>query len=149
MITGSVIQAFLLELGVSGANVSLYTAATQIVQVVVMLLASGLMDKVRKPLKLYAVATFLQIFMHVVLITLCNIKMPVNVAFIMIFASSMLSFVFYGIHSILSYKIPYYIMDMNDYGKIMGKSGVTLGICGFVFSPLTFYYHLACVVDFS
>jgi len=136
MISGSVIQAFLLELGISAASVSFYTAATQIVQVIVMLLASGLMDKAKKPLKLYVFATFFQIFIHMVLLLTCNVKLSVNTAFVLIFVSSIFSFLFYGIHSILSYKIPYYIMDMNDYGKIMGKSGVTLGICGSLFSAL-------------
>lgn len=135
LINGSVIQTFLMEYGVSGKSVSLYVSLMQIIQVLMMIAVSGIIEKIRNVIKSYSWIAFAKVILLITLMffSLMNF-IKVYVAFISIFAVSIITHVFFGITNVLCYKLPYHIMDINDYGKVTNITGIMIGIGGSLFS---------------
>lgn len=48
-----------------------------------------------------------------------------------------------GIHNVLVYKVPYYIMDMSYYGKYVSISGALIGIVAVAFSAISYWVQSA------
>ena len=87
MITGSVIQGFLLESGVSESIVTAYLSVVQIIQVSVMLIFSMLIDRIRNILRAYAWSSAIQISVFSSLIFLCLFQnVPITTKYLLVFA---------------------------------------------------------------
>lgn len=140
-LSGSVLQAFLLELGLSAEMVSVYISVTQIVQVAVMLSLGGWIERAKNIIFLCAATMGTQMLMFLLLlffsffpqgsdlfktILVYGIGIPVNVAI--------------GVYGIVSYKFPYRVIDMRKYGTITGISGALGGAAGIVLSALMTYF---------
>lgn len=151
--TGSIIQGFLLKSGISEKNVAFFVSAMLVVQMAAMILTSGAIENLKKIIK---VSAFLSLFQLPLLGLLAyfsfdgavtnapSVTIPFlgsfSSAYIAIFAVATLAAVFYGIYGVLSYKLPYKIMDIKEYGRILGISGVFLGLCSTVFSYIISYF---------
>ncbi len=137
----SVLQAFLLELGLSAETVSVYISVTQIVQMGIMLSLGGWIERVKNVILLCAAVMGAQVLMILLLLffsffpqgsdwykimLVYGVGIPVNVAI--------------GIYGIVSYKFPYRVIDMRKYGTITGISGAAGGIVGILFSALMTYF---------
>lgn len=141
LINGSVIQTFLMEYGVSGDNVAMYVSVLQIVQVLVMLGVSGFVENLKNIIKVSAWLTFAKVILLLALIFFSIMNgMNVNVAFYTIFAVSILTHICFGFTNVLAYKLPYHIIDINDYGKVTSISGVMIGIGGSLFSAMIMHF---------
>ncbi len=139
--SGSVLQAFLLELGLSAETVSVYISVTQIVQVAVMLSFGGWIERAKNIILLYATVMGAQVLMILLLlffsffpqgsdlfqtILVYGVGIPVNVAI--------------GVYGIVAYKFPYRVIDMRRYGTISGISGALGGIAGILLSATMTYF---------
>ncbi len=137
----SVLQAFLLELGLSTEKVSVYISVTQIVQVAVMLSFGRWIEQAKNIILLYAAVMGAQILMILLLlffsffpqgselyktILVYGVGIPVNVAI--------------GVYGIVAYKFPYRVIDMRRYGTISGISGALGGIAGILLSAVMTYF---------
>ena len=71
-----------------------------------------------------------------------------DVIYFAVFASGTLAALFYGLHGVLSYKLPYKIMDIKEYGRILGLSGVFLGLFSTLFSFIMSYFTGSKSYDF-
>ena len=141
MIAGSVIQAFLLENGVDAALVASYMSVVQIVQVTVMLVVSLLIDRVKNVVRLCAYSQVFQLFLFLSLIALCIISgVDVTLKFIIVFATGIITNVIQAVYNIVSYKMPYHVVDMTNYAALTGKIGVVTGIVGISVSALMSYF---------
>jgi predicted MFS family arabinose efflux permease len=135
LITGSVIQNFLLENGGTENSVSLYVSLLQVLQVIVMLMFSKKMENLKHFFRVMFLVYFMQTFLFVTMIYMSiRHNGPADRRFIILFSVSMFVGVFQSIRDVLSYKMPYYIMDMKDYGRVSGMSGVLMGVFGVAFS---------------
>ncbi len=127
--SGSVIQTYMLECGISENKVSLYVSALQIIQTVAMLLVSKATENIKDIRKAVAVSFSGYIPFFGAMIYLCgNFRIVPETRYIIIFSVSIILSLLMGIYNIVSYKLPHIIMDMKDYGKVLGQSGVVAGL---------------------
>ena len=141
LITGSVIQSFLLECGCSEYSVSIYVSVMQAVQVIAMLLLAKKVENIKNMFGTYASTYFVQIMLFFVMIYLSiHHTAPVEQKYLYIFIISLIVSLFQGINAVLGYKLPYYIIDMKRFGTISGISGVVIGIGGVLFSGALSYF---------
>ena len=137
LLTGTVIQAFLLNLGNSESSVSFFFSALQIVQVVIMLFGSGYIERTKNVTTSLLKLSALHICLPITLIFLCIFKKSEpHIAFIIIFAVGILENIFRAITTILDYKLPYHVFDMSQYGKTTGVACTVYGIFGAGLSAL-------------
>ena len=129
--TGSVIQGFMLEGGISEKYVSFYVSAMQMVQVIVMLLMSGRVEKTKNTIKATSLSMIFQLFLPLALL-IFSISENNNpaIVFSVIFLLGAVANVSQGIYNVLAYKLPYHIFDIKDYGKVLGTSGIFVFIIG-------------------
>ncbi len=126
--SGSVFQSFMLESGIGENEVSVYVSVIQIAQMATMLLLSKAADAVKDVRKTIALTllTFLPFFLTV--FGLCYMQdMAVDVKYRILFGVSFVLNLVLGFYVVLSYKLPHHVMDIRDYGKITGVSGVISG----------------------
>lgn len=136
LMSGSVLQSFLLEKGVAGKSVSFLMAVMSAMQVVTLLGISGFVEKSRNIVKKYAYAIFAQIIFLLGLAVFCFDEAHSAEVFPVICVLGIVISIFQGIYTVLAYKVPYYILDIKDYGYINGIAGVVSGITGAAFSIL-------------
>ncbi len=141
LISGSVIQAFLLENGISETKVALYLSVIQIVQVGCMLALSVVIDRVKKVLGICAVTTIFQLVVYAVLIFLCIFKnISIDIKYTLIFLASIVSNVFQSIYNIISYKMPYHAIKLSRFGFLTGILGIFTGVvCSTVTAVMTYF----------
>lgn len=137
----SVLQAFLLELGLSAETVSVYISATQIIQVAVMLSLGSLIERAKNIILLCATVMGSQVLMVFLLLFFSFVPQGSNLTqIILIYAVGIPVNVAIGIYGIVSYKFPYRVIDMRKYGTITGISGAAGGIVGILVSALMTYF---------
>lgn len=105
-----------------------------------MIITSGAVESMKK---MIFVSAFLPLFHIPLLAALVYFSSPgqnADTVYYVTFAASAFAAVFYGIHGVLSYKLPYKIMDIKEYGRILGISGIFLGLFSTVFSFIISYF---------
>lgn len=135
--TGAVIQTYMLECGISDSSVSFYVSALQVIQTVMMLLVSKVTENIKNIRLAVALSFSAYIPFFATMMILCgNYGIVSETKYIIIFAVSIILNLFLGLYNIVAYKLPHVIMDMKDYGKVMGQSGVIAGISCMIFSSV-------------
>lgn len=164
LISGAILQAFMLESGIPTEKVSAFVSVMQIVQVTIMVGTAKLIENVKNTPKAASKSYLLILLLPVLLFVLCfTTDISADIKFYLIFGIGTASNIGMAIYNILSYKIPYSIMDMGKYGMITGVSGVVSGVVGILFSAvfsfvierleyffaMKFFYLLAILFTFS
>lgn len=139
--SGALLQTFLLEKGLSEDVVGYYFAAVQFLQIIIMLFFSPLMDRVRNVIRTTALIHLLDLPFFALLFAICflsggNFLIPV-------FACGLVCNIAIGLYNILSYKLPYHVIDMKDYGHITGVSSVLGGVFTLLLSLLLTFLQQA------
>lgn len=141
LITNSIIQGFLLENGMNEKNVLLYLSTVQAVQVGVMFLFSLVVDKLKKIMQLYAFTVLFQITMLISLIIFCLFPdLPQSAKTALVFTAGILTNADQAMLNILTFKAPYYYLDMDKIGNTMGYSGALCGLSGAIFSGVLIFF---------
>lgn len=141
LISGSILQSFLMESGVSERSVTLYVSVMQVLQMLAMVAFSGKIENVKSIIKTTALLYLGFIPILVVLSYFCNFgKGNAAALIISVFIAGGFVSIFQGIRGVLGYKLPYRIIDITQYGRITGISGVFIGISCAVFSAVISYY---------
>lgn len=141
VVTGSMLQTFLLEFGVSEQNVSNLVAMLQIVQGGSMLLCSSLVERIKNVIAACAIGV-LGLFPLLFVMLFLGISGSTNITAIytVICVAGCITNVALGVYNVIIYKLPYHIMAMENYGRITANSGVICGILGIaVSSAMTFF----------
>lgn len=130
---GTIIQAFLLKIGLTEEQLYLYNSITYGTQVAVMFAMTFISDKIKNVKIVMSITALSFVFLFIVLIVGAILKEVGIVYIILLFAVSIICYIGYGMHSIMSYVFPYKVLDMSDYGKITGivgglGGGVTFGV---------------------
>ena len=122
------LQTFLLECGFSEENTGVFFSVTKILQVLSILLLSHAAERVRRVGRTTAL-----LFLGALPLTFFLFATGISPALlsgggtVLLYATSGIFCVAIGAYSILSYKLPYTIMDMRDYGRITGLSSAIGG----------------------
>ena len=151
---GTIIQAFLLKIGLTEEQLYLYNSIMYGVQVAVMFAMTFISDKIRNVKAVMALTSSAFVVLFVILIVGAMLK-EVGAGFVvLLFAVSIICYIGYGMNSIMSYVFPYKVLDMKDYGKISGivgglGGGVTFGV-SIIHSLIIsrFDYSVASIVFF-
>ena len=134
---GSILQTVLLETGLSEDRTNQFFAIMQFVQVGTIILSASYADKVKNLIKTYAHCHWLTIPLILSLILLCTFRLTIRPAvYVGLLATGIFFNIAVGLANIFSYKVPYLIMDMNQYGKVIARSGVLIGVFCFLASTL-------------
>ena len=137
MISGTVLQTFLLECKISAEALSFYTSFMQVVQMVIMILCSKKLEHLKNIIFTTAVMQMMQITILLILLLFCfTNNISVNTKFYSIFFVGILVNIGQGVYNVICYKLPYHIMDMKRYGIVMGVSGTITGVIGILFSAI-------------
>ncbi len=141
MIAGSVIQAFLLENGLSDRVVTLYLSVVQMVQVSVILIVSLIIDRIRNVLRAFAISTVLQMVMFLSLIPLCLFhSIPLTGKYLLVFSAGIITNIVQAFYNSLTYKAPYHVIDMEQFSTVSGLVGVISGaLCILVSAAMSFF----------
>lgn len=136
-VTGGMIQAFMLESGISGSNVSVYMAVIQIVQAAAMLLLGPVLEKRRDIIKLNADASFLQLPLCVCVLVICFFPgISTGLKYGLLMLSSIIAYIALAVIGILEYKLPYVIINMENYGRVILIAGFCIGFTSMASSSL-------------
>lgn len=141
LMSGSLLQTFLLESGISEKQTSIYVSVLQIVQMLTMLLASKTVENIKNIVRSIFVSIICQLPIFAVMFLFCiENNISVGNKYVIMLVVSIIINIFQGIHSILFYKLPYHIIDIEDYGKLIGDCGVFSGIASLAFSGVLNYF---------
>ena len=131
LITNSIIQGFMLENGIPEATVMLYLSVIQGTQVCVMFCFSLIVDKIKNIMRLYSASILLQLIMFIALVVFCLVtNVPTAIKTAILFTAGVLTNIDQAILNVLTYKAPYYYIDMNRIGNIQGFVGFLCGLTG-------------------
>ena len=135
VISGGVLQTFMLEYGMGERNVSLAVAVYQVSEAVSMLLFSGRLEREKRILKAYVrlLLLLLPMIVCMLVVSLTGGKEPEK-AFIAMLITGAITYGGVGVTGALAYKIPYLLIDMKEYGRVIGMQGTISGCTCMVLS---------------
>ena len=133
--TGAIMQTFLIQVGFSAEQVYLLNSVMQVMQVAMMLVLTFLSGKIKRVKTVTSISNLsLSLLTVVFLMGAINPELIKRGYVIVVFIVSGISYVGVGLYTILSYCLPYYIIDMKDYGKMTGISTAIAGGASFLMS---------------
>ena len=116
--TGVVMQTFLLEAEFSAEQVYVLNSLMQVMQVAMMLVLTFLSGKIKRVKTVTSISCLsLSVLTAVFLMGAINPELIKHGYVIAVFVVAGVSYVGVGLYTILSYCLPYYIIDMKDYEK--------------------------------
>lgn len=133
--TGAIMQTFLLQVGFSADKVYILNSLMQIMQVAMMLVLTFLSGKIKRVKLVTSISCLsLSLLTGVFLMGAINPELIKHGYVIAVFIVAGVSYVGVGLYTILSYCLPYYTIDMKDYGKMTGISVAIAGGVSFLVS---------------
>lgn len=134
--SGTIMQAFLIELGAGQSDVYLYETSIQVIQFCVMALSVFFVDKIKSTKRIIANAIFMLTLLIGTLLLACIFSSKGRGFFLPILIVGMVVYTFISLKNTLGYRFPYEIIDMKDYGRMQGVSGILVGTVTFLVSTL-------------
>ncbi|MBE7021709.1 MAG: MFS transporter [Ruminococcaceae bacterium] len=136
-INGTILQGFMLESGITEERVQTFVSVMQIIQCAATVLLSRKLERVNHLIKTSAFNYFLHLPMLMALGTFCLLpELDAAYKLMILFIFGAVSNVAIGISNTLTYKMPYHIIDMRYYGRLVSNAGIMAGISGILFSSL-------------
>ena len=133
--TGAIMQTFLMQAGFSAEQVYVLNSLMQLMQVAMMLVLTFLAEKIKRVKLVTSISCLsLSALTAVFLIGAINPELIKNGYVIAVFIVAGISYVGVGLYNILAYCLPYYTIDMKDYGKMTGISAAIAGGASFLVS---------------
>lgn len=143
---GAIVQTFLLLIGFSESEVYLYSTLVQLAQVVMMFVMIFVTDRIEKKRLVCAIANFLIIIPVAIFILGAANPMIVSKWYIiLLFVTSIATHGGIGMYMVMTYCLPYKLIDIADYGKFTGLAGALGGCITFGLSSL----HTVMVSNFD
>lgn len=128
-VSGGLIQSFMLEGGITSSQVSVYTAVIQIVQAAAMLILGPVLERKKEIIKINADANYLLLPLCVGMLIVSVVPgMSVGIKYAIILSTSIIAYISYSIIGIIEYKLPYLIIDMENYGHVLLTAGFCIGL---------------------
>ena len=136
-LNGAIAQTFLLTVGLSESDVYTYSSIIQFSQVAVMVFMVFLSGRLRHEKTLAAISSLSMLAPICILMIAAINPAVVSGTFVgILFVVTMIVFGGMGMHNVLTYCLPYKLIDMADYGKLTGIGGAVSGAVTFLVSSL-------------
>ena len=133
--SGAIMQTFLIAIGFSAEDVYILNSMMQAAQVLMMLVMTFLSSKIKRVKSVISISYLSLIVLAIVfLLGAINPGIMGNAYVIAVFVAAGVSFIGVGLYTILSYCLPYYTINMKDYGKMTAISVAISGGVSFVVS---------------
>ena len=133
--TGTIMQTFLIQAGFLAEQVYILNSLMQIMQVAMMLVLTFLSGKINRVKTVSSISSIsLSLLTVVFLMGAINPELIKHGYVIAVFIVAGVSYVGVGLYTILAYCLPYYTIDMKDYGKVTGISTSIAGGVSFLAS---------------
>jgi len=133
--TGAIMQTFLIQAGFLAEQIYILNSLMQIMQVAMMLILTFLSGKIKRVKTVTSISYLsLSLLTVVFLLGAINPELIKRGYVIAVFIVAGISYVGVGLYTILSYCLPYYTIDMKDYGKMVGVSTAIAGGVSFLMS---------------
>ena len=151
---GAIVQTFLLLIGFDEGRVYFYSSLTQAAQVVMMLLMVFLADRIERKRLLSALSNFLMIIpIGIFAWGAASPEIMSEWYVAVLFTVSVITHGGIGMYSVMTYCLPYKLIDISEYGKFTGISGALGGSITFALSSLhtllvSNFDYLECTVWF-
>ncbi len=150
--TGALMQTFLKVIGFEAQLIYIFSTVTQASNVITIMVCSRWADKgniIKRSAYTFIPTGVLFLFY----IPFCIVKSASLNAYVLILLVGVFQSATIGLSTVCEYKIPYYIYDSNDYGRISGVTGfissvVTLGVSAYI-STLVSYYEYEKVMKYA
>ncbi len=143
---GAIVQTFLLLIGFDEGEVYLYSSLAQAAQVVVMLLMVFLADGIEHKRLLCSLSNFLMVIpIGIFAWGAATPEVMSNWYVVALFVASVVTHGGVGMYSVMTYCLPYRLIDIAEYGKFTGISGALGGSITFALSSL----HTVLVSNFD
>lgn len=153
--SGAFLQSFLLSFGVSAAKVGFVTSAYSLTQIISMVFCAFVSDKIKNIKRVFSFCALPQIFFYIAMALLCIVKKPdADIVFLVTIITLFILGIFLGVMNILVYKLPYLVMNMNNYGRFLSITGIVVGVFGVIVSAAgkffikNFDYYTVMLISF-
>ena len=143
--TGALMQTFLSLVGFSEDEVYIHSTVVQLVNVLTILLASGIGDR-GNPVRRSALSHIPMAAMFLFYLPLCFSSSVGRGAFWFLLAVSCVQSASVAIHTVLDYKLPYLLYTASDYADVNAISGVISAAIGLGAGALVSY--LSTLMDY-
>ena len=144
--TGSILQTFLLKAGFSERQIYIYNALIQGIQVLTMFALVFFSDKIKKVKATVGMVLIAHTLLSIVLLIMANCTNNPFVIYL-VYAVSGIVYVATGTYGVISYCLPYRIINMDNYGKLVGVSTAISGLATFSISLI--YSYLVSIANYS
>ena len=134
--SGTIIQTFMISVGMNDTTVSIYNAVIQFVQAAMIFAMIFVADRIRKVVKTFAVLVLTISLISISLIICIFFRSDSDIVKLIIFASSIITYLIIGIKAAIDSKIFYSIIDMRELGRINGMAVAISGLISFGVSAL-------------
>ena len=125
---GAVLQTLLIECGFSEEKTGFFFSVMKILQVAAILLLSRAADRATRIKRDVALLFLGTVPLAILLLSLTLVpSLLAGGGAALLYVTGAVYCVVIGAYSILSYKLPYAVMDMRDYGRLSGLSGALGG----------------------
>ena len=136
--TGTLMQTFLSLVGFSADEVYIHSTVVQLVNVLTILIASGIGDRGRI-IRRAALAHIPLALMFLCYLPLCFTDEVGIGAFILLLSVSVVQSASLGVRTVLDYKLPYFLYTAKDYADVNAISGVLSAALGLATGAVVSY----------
>lgn len=150
------IQTFFLDIGFSNRQIGTYASLISVVQIVVMILSIFLADNVSKVKEAISLLTLSRILICLAMLPACFSDTPnVKVIYYVALICCCIGNLFVGFSNVLTYRLPYLIIDIKDYATLENNSVIISGIFSILISgaisflAAIFPFRIIMAVGFS
>ena len=133
VITGGIIQSFLLENGVDAQRVSVFVSVMQMAEVGAMVILAPFFERVEN---LFKLGSIFYLFMLPLTVAMTVVSLfrgfSVDTRYGIMMVTGFITYMAIGLAGMNGYKLPYKIFDLNDYGRICAVAGMITGVISIV-----------------
>ena len=145
--TGTFLQTFLASGGVPGDQIGSLTATLSLVQTAVILLLSFVVDRVKGVIRKSALMLLLiPIYFLVMLPFAFSERIASGLLLKAAMGAGLWHVILNSVYIVLDYRLPYQIMDMRHYPRVIGRNGLVSGLVSVVVSTAATALLAACAV---
>jgi len=116
---GGLTQTFMLEAGIDEQRVARFISLMQIAEVSSMVLLSGYFEKRKDVFRLYGMFHLIVLPMALAMLAVCFVRgMSPGLKYGLMMVCGAVTYMGIGLVGMMDYKIPYHILNMQDYGAV-------------------------------
>lgn len=137
LITGGIVQSFMMESGITANQVAIYTSIIQLVQAAAMLGLAPMVEKSKNIIRMNAYAQYGLVPLFIAMFALSLYQgMNTELKYWIMVGASVIGYVALAIIGIIEYKLPYLLMDIEHYGEVVSIAGLCIGLSNLAVSSL-------------